>query len=193
MDKLKKHLQETWQRMEEMPAWNDDDKSIGDSLGGPFQFDVENYVIEKQYEEGDLQWIWFKRKADDTRGLYIIGEGKLLGEFVWYKNKKFGIYKTESAGLVPDLQGKGIALKAYKQFIDRYGGLMSDSTLTGESGSKGSFQLWQRLGKEYPYRYILDKSSDPVSFEPVEAFTREMMGDDEESEWTHFVVSKTEL
>jgi hypothetical protein len=74
--------------------------------------------------------------------------------------------------------------------IDKYmHTLCSDATLTGETGGKGSFDLWVKLGKKYPFKYVYNSDPSSRKLTPVEGFTRDMM----EYDFERFVVSDTDL
>jgi hypothetical protein len=70
--------------------------------------------------------------------------------------------------------------------IDQVGGLVSDKSLTGEEG-RGSFQMWQKLAKEYnPYFLRWNSNKNVYETIPVKEFSREMMTSSDEN----FMVSK---
>jgi hypothetical protein len=76
----------------------------------------------------------------------------------------------------------------YAMMIDNIGGLVSDESLTGETGS-GSFQMWQKLAKKYnPYFLKWSNTHNRYNIMPVKEFNKEMMEPGSSDE--HFMVSK---
>ena len=192
-DKTLNALKESWNQLVEMPAWNDGDKNISSYLGSRSINDVvrsksesDDKVIEK-FQFKDYVILVFTSKYENFYDLYIFLNDKEVAAFNWMKQGK-GFWKTVSAAVSAQHQGTGLAIKAYTHMIDKYfHTLMSDATLTGETGGKGSFDLWAKLGKIYPFKYIINKHSKNLT--PVNEFTRDMMGNDFE----YFVVSQVEL
>lgn len=80
-------------------------------------------------------------------------------------------------------RSKGYSYIFYKWLINRFGGIISDKSLTGEKGH-GSFQLWQKISKEYP-TYIW--KSKETTIIPIQGeITDKMMGNSKD----HFISSK---
>jgi GNAT superfamily N-acetyltransferase len=179
--------------MNEMPAWNDASKSLSDDISGVEP--VMNVIDSKerggfrtvdQFEIGEYV-VWVMSRSREKALCCVVGyKGKVhVGEFDWYLNP-FG-WTTESAVVHPSHQGRGIAFGVYKYMIERHmTTLYSDNHLTGEEG-KGSFDIWAKLGRTFPYKYVYDGIEDIA--EEVDGFTRDMMGDSDKL----FVVSTEDI
>jgi predicted DNA-binding protein YlxM (UPF0122 family) len=178
--------------LNEMPAWNDTNKSISKGLENNFEKvmsflergnfrKVEEVKVVKGYKalittrNADTFWVFI---FEDWLGREVVGE------FCWRKNNNG--WQTESAAVSEDHQGKGIAWSIYNYMIEKYFKVLySDTSLTGEDGY-GSFNIWVRLsGKYNAYLYSIPNKS----YTQVSRFTREMMGDSN----ILFVVSVDEL
>jgi GNAT superfamily N-acetyltransferase len=174
-------------KLQEMPEWNDDDKKIPSYIINTKNtfMDMRNDAGEKIIEKVNIngyQGLIFENKDQNNMIFALFDGDKQIAEFIWHKYIRR--WKTESAAVHKNYQGKGIAFKVYVYVIEKYiHTLHSDKTLTGETGGKGSFDLWVKLSKYFPYNYIYNRSSH--SFTKVDEFTRDMMGYDFES----FVVS----
>jgi GNAT superfamily N-acetyltransferase len=179
--------------MNEMPAWNDASKSLSDDISGVEP--VMNVIDSKerggfrtvdQFEIGEYV-VWVMSRSREKALCCVVGyKGKVhVGEFDWYLNP-FG-WTTESAVVHPSHQGKGIAFGVYKYMIERHmTTLYSDNHLTGEEG-KGSFDIWAKLGRTFPHKYVYDSIDDIA--EEVDGFTRDMMGDSDKL----FIVSTEDI
>lgn len=194
MDKLASKKVESRKKfsdlMNEMPAWSDQDKAIASGIGKTHRMDIDARYKKKwkkieDWRDGDYQYRVYASDSGKSLNLHVIYEYHEIAVFNWYKETRF--WQTISAAVNINHQGKGIALKAYTHMIDKYmHTLSSDNTLTGETG-KGSFDLWAKLGKIYPYKYIYNENNDKLT--PVDGFNRDMMNYDNE----HFVVSQYEI
>ncbi len=177
--------------MVEMPAWNDASKSLSDEIGDVSLKDVLDaktdggFMTVDQFEFGDYV-CWVMKRHREKAICCVVGHGnKHIGEFDWYLNP-FG-WTTESAVVHPEYQGRGIAFYVYKYVIENHmKTLYSDNHLTGEVG-KGSFDVWAKLGRVFPYKYVYDSIEDIA--EEVDGFTRDMMGDEDKL----FVVSTEDI
>ena len=187
-----KTLKETFRRMEEMPAWNDSDKSLGDELGSyktdQVQFRKESgFELLEELNDAYNYLIW-QRRDTIAVDIFDVASDTHIGEFTWYDSPKLGGYITESVAVSKEHQGKGIGFNTYMYVINTYmHTLFSDTTLTGEEDEKGSFHLWQKLAKNFDYVYIYNLEAN--TFTPVERFEEEHMG----NENTRFVVSTEDL
>jgi GNAT superfamily N-acetyltransferase len=177
--------------MVEMPAWNDASKSLSDEIGDATLQDVldaktdSGFMTVDQFEFGDYVCWVMKRHREKAICCVVGHENKHIGEFDWYLNP-FG-WTTESAVVHPEYQGRGIAFYVYKYVIENHmKTLYSDNHLTGEVG-KGSFDVWAKLGRVFPYKYVYDSIEDIA--EEVDGFTRDMMGDEDKL----FVVSTEDI
>jgi GNAT superfamily N-acetyltransferase len=177
--------------MVEMPAWNDASKSLSDEIGDATLKDVLDtkthggFSTVDQFEFGEYI-CWVMKRHREKAICCVVGHGnKHIGEFDWYLNP-FG-WTTESAVVHPEYQGRGIAFYVYKYVIENHmKTLYSDNHLTGEVG-KGSFDVWAKLGRTFPYKYVYDSIEDIA--EEVDGFTRDMMGDSDKL----FVVSTEDI
>jgi hypothetical protein len=192
LDLKKAGIEET--QLNEMPAWNDRNKSIASNIDKDFDktFKWLKQGNFKQIEElkiikGYITLV-FSRNNDTFYVLVYenwLGR-EVAGEFVWGKNGK-NQWQTESAGVAEEHQGKGIAITVYDYMIEKYfKTLYSDSSLTGEEGY-GSFNIWNKLSRLINYAYLYDERSKTHT--PVKEFTRDMMGDAN----VLFVVSTEEI
>jgi hypothetical protein len=189
---MRDKLNEQWRKMVEMPVWNDDDKVISKYMGDKDIEKINDRYFQKAnvidgFNVQDLYAKVFQTKQSNGYNVHLFdGDGKEMCAFHWYKDGKKP-WTTTSATVADKYQGKGIAFFVYTYMIDKYmHTLSSDDTLTGENG-KGSFDLWVKLGKRYPYKYIYNNSSR--RYKRVEGFTRDMMGYEGES----FVVSQHQI
>jgi len=112
---------------------------------------------------------------DDIGGetIYITARIKdsdkpLVGELSLEKNKKFKYPLVLSVHIIPEARGKKIGSNFYDIAINRYGGLISDRTLSGADG-KGSFNIWQNLAKKYN-PYLLTTKQGKSQITPVKQF-----------------------
>ena len=202
-DKRLDLLKEAWGQLDEMPAWHDENKNLSRHMGKRHQKDVDAAYKGKKGKKLDDFWLDDKYNvrvykvesefpvAGETGGhldYHVMYDNHEVAAFHWMKTPTF--WTTMTAMVAPEHQGNGLAFKAYTFMIDKYmHALASDETLTGETG-KGSFDLWVKLGKTYPYKYLY-KSSNPPRLKQVKEFTRDMMGDDK-WQWA-FVVSQTKV
>jgi hypothetical protein len=179
------------EQLKETPVWDDTNKDISKSMGmrsisKVFQI-MNNSQLIKEFEFNGYKFLVFTNKAKGSLNIFILLDDIEIGEFSWYLTDN--MWQTVSASVADKHQGKGLAYKAYTFAIDNYlNTLMSDYSLTGETGGKGSFDLWVKLGKTYQFKYLHDIRK-PKNFQPVKEFTRDMMGDQN----IRFVVSKTNL
>ena len=177
----------------EMPAWNDGDKNIGNYMGKRHRMDVDSQYEKRgnkleDFFSDNYQIRVYSNKLENELNYYVIFEYHEVAAFNWIKDGKF--WKTVSAAVAPEHQGKGLAFKAYTHMIDKYmHTLSSDSTLTGETGGKGSFDLWVKLGKTYPFKYIYNREPSSRKLTKVDGFTRDMM----EYDFERFIVSDRDL
>jgi hypothetical protein len=179
--------------MTEMPAWNDANKSVADDLfyygderrqviGGRLKSKFESIDI---FKVGDFNCYSWKNSYGQCSVDVFDSDDNKVGEFTWANDG--GMWTTESVAVSHDNQGKGIGFGVYKYMIQNvFKTLYSDYSLTGEVG-KGSFDLWVKLGKVFPHKYIYNGEEDIA--EEVDGFTRDMMGDDN----IRFVVSMEDI
>jgi hypothetical protein len=178
--------------MNEMPAWNDGDKNISKYMGDRTrEWTMERYKgyeILEEFPIGDLSAIVFRNREQNMLNVHVMDTNdKEVGAFNWYKEGRKP-WATTSAAVAVAHQGKGMAYIVYTHMIDKYmHTLMSDQTLTGEKDGKGSFDLWVKLGKKYPFKYVYNSSSR--RYRQVQEFTRDMMDDEVE----RFVISQYEI
>lgn len=203
MDNLYNTLFESYQKMiidlqkksnnviNEMPAWNDAHKVISKDIGmslkklGLVRKEMQ-FIATDKFSVGNLKAIIWNRRSSENSTIIVdvVDDVKQIGEFIWYKED--GKWMTESAGVMEEYQGKGISFNVYVHMIENHmKALYSDTSLTGEEG-KGSFDLWVKLGRHFPYRYIYSINDDMI--EEVNEFNRDMMNDDN----TRFVVADEE-
>jgi len=187
-----KELRKFSDLMVEMPAWKDGDKVISKYMGDKDVQTIDDWYAGKanvidEFDVYDLHAKVFQTKQLNGYNVHLFDdEGRERAAFYWYKEGR-NPWATTSAAVEESYQGKGIAFAVYTYMIEKYmHTLMSDETLTGETG-KGSFDLWVKLGKRYPYKYIYNTSSR--RYRKVEGFTRDMMEDEVE----RFIVSEVEL
>lgn len=64
-------------------------------------------------------------------------------------NEKVPFPRMMAVAIKPIYRGKGYSKVLYDWVVDKFGGIISDESLTGEDGH-GSFNLWQYLSKKYP-------------------------------------------
>jgi hypothetical protein len=177
--------------LSEMPAWKDSDKDISAHMGTrDIQYVGDIHRRSSVIDEFDVSGLHakvFQSRELNKYDVHLFDDtGKEKASFHWYKDGKKP-WATTSAAVSSEYQGKGIAFTVYTYMIEKYmHTLMSDATLTGETG-KGSFDLWMKLGKKYPYKYIYNTSNYRRT--QVSDFTRDMMG----NEKNRFVVSEVEL
>lgn len=195
-DNRLKSLKESWNQLDEMPAWYDGHKDIARYIKG----NIDDYVSRKM--ENGFHEIEKDIPIRTSFAMNVYQRGKTLmaaiyldnsevvdhrayaGEFFWYNQD--GKWNTESVAVNSRYQGLGLAFATYVYMIENHmHTLYSDVTLTGEEG-KGSFDVWVKLGKYFNYKYIYNIEEDML--EAVDGFTREMMGDEN----IRFVVSVEE-
>lgn len=180
-------------KLEEMPVFQDDNLDFGDELEGYEKDDIigKRKSAKKSLEEifsfGEFEiYIWWQNK-NKSYYIDVFHEDDYVAEFIFYQNETAGWMQSETASVVEEWRGKGIAFKVYTYMIENYfKALMSGGELTGEL-SKGSFHLWQKLGNLYPHKYIYD--DDYETLKRVEEFTKNQMG----NESSYFVVSLEDL
>lgn len=147
---------------------------------------IDNGTTKNGYDFSVFSYIEDIYPTVETEVFDPKNDYKHIGSFKWFiREDKLG-YQTEVALVHPDYQGNKISTQIYTYMIDNhFETLFSDSTLTGDTG-KGSFQLWQKLGKMYnSYIYVEDKQK----LIEVDGFDRDDMLDAYES----FVVSTEKL
>jgi uncharacterized protein YeeX (DUF496 family) len=198
LDRRLNLLKEAWNQLDEMPDWNDGNKDISryikgevdeivkDKLERGYTIVEENVSIRNSFAATILSryngrtlcvLVYFDKKD-------AINNREFVGEFYWHHDA--GMWKTESVAVKEKYQGIGIAFNVYVYMIENYmQTLYSDTSLTGEVG-KGSFDIWVKLGKYFPFKYVYDEEGNML--EAVDGFTREMMGDEN----IRFVVSTKE-
>ena len=181
------------EKLEEMPVFDDGNLVFGDELEGYEKDDIigKRKSAKKSLEEifsfGEFEiYIWWQNK-NKSYYIDVFHEDDYVAEFIFYQNETAGWMQSETASVVGEWRGKGIAFKVYTYMIENYfKALMSGGELTGELG-KGSFHLWQKLGNLYPHKYIYD--DDYERLKRVEEFTKNQMG----NESSYFVVSLEDL
>lgn len=178
--------------MNEMPAWKDGDKKISDYMGERTRKYVDDMHLSRrgeileEFKVNGLPAVIYRNHEQNKLHVHIFVNDKEVAGFHWWKEGKKP-WATSSASVATEYQGKGIAYTVYTYMIDKYmHTLMSDETLTGETG-KGSFDIWVKLGKKYPFKYIYNTSSR--RYRQVQEFTRDMMDD----EVKRFVVSEYKI
>lgn len=172
----------------EAPLWNDQgvvskpqdyDWSEPDRMEREEQ--LKHFDRKNDVTIGDIVYTVYE---DDIGGetIYIVAREKdqnkpLIGELSLEKNKKFRYPYVLSVHIIPDSRGKGIGSNFYAVAVEKYGGLVSDRTLSGAEG-KGSFNIWQNLSKKYiPYLLITRQGKSQIK--PVKEFDpKVVMGDD---------------
>lgn len=97
----------------------------------------KNYIIETWSNNGEISEFVF----DKT--------GKLIGHLalIIIANKKPRYPEVSFVWVDKNNQGEGIGTELYEWAIKKFGGIISDLTLT--SGHKGSYSMWKRLGQKY--------------------------------------------
>jgi hypothetical protein len=169
----------------EMPAFNDSDGAgdISKRLDGV----VKSPEVVSRYGEKVENFPYLQdytcdvyRKKNHTLTILVWDRDSdvLVGKFIWGKNVVGNkpVWMTMTAAVQKTHQGKGIGAAMYNHAIWEYMGyLFSDETLTGGGNKSGSFQLWQKLGREFPYRYTLDVATGKL--EQIYSFELDMMGD----------------
>lgn len=99
-------------------------------------------------------------------------------------------FPTIDISLVKDqYQGGGMGSSMYDALMAKYGGLKSDTTLTGQEG-KGSFDIWEKLGDSYN-SYLYDE--DKKKIKAVPKFTRRMMVNKGRNAYIRFLVTLAPL
>ena len=172
----------------EAPLWNDQgvvskpqdyDWSLDDRTEREEQ--LKHFDRKNDVTIGDISYTVYE---DDIGGetIYITARKKdsnepLVGELSLEKNKNFRYPYVLSVHIIPEARGMGIGSNFYNVAVEKYGGLVSDRTLSGAEG-KGSFNIWQNLSKKYnPYLLITNQGKRQIK--PVKQFDPNVvMGDD---------------
>jgi len=187
----------------ETPIWNDDSKKLSkdDSIDNGIQnarMTAKTYgkkpVSVNKYGDFVIE-IWEYRlpavKNKTNVLVFCLNQNKTVGFIRAEKvdgdslTSKFPV--IELTVVKDEYQGKGIGKTMYKNLMDTYSGLISDTSLTGESGT-GSYDIWERMGGTYnAYLYFGDK------LKRVPKFNRNMLKKNNKNAETRFVVSKEEI
>jgi GNAT superfamily N-acetyltransferase len=175
--------------LNESPYWDDSNKNLSKLSDLTREKDELRYqnvqrhgslVSSKQFGDYTLE-LW---KNKNNRALFALKDGQIVGFLGAVRLEYFRFPKVISVYVYDEYQGKGIGKAMYDFMIDTVGGLVSDKSLTGEEG-KGSFQMWQKLAKDYN-PYFLRWKDNRYQTIPVKEFNREMMTSSDEN----FMVSK---
>jgi len=103
----------------------------------------------------------------DTPFFYVVlHAGKRPIGYVYIRQDEKQRLRVIESWVDPDHQGKGLIYPAYQHFIDKYGSLSSDVSV-----SKGALKVWHKLADIYNNCFILDLTHNyimPVSkWDPV--------------------------
>lgn len=168
----------------ETPIWNDDRET---STPADYVWTLEDR-IEK---EKDLKHYKFHNKIEKDNYSYSIYSNEdtiiiaahlkdknepLIGELVFDRSSKYPFPNVVSAHILKEFRGIGIATDVYEIALKRFGGIVSDTSLSGFNG-KGSFNIWAKLSKDY-IPYIASRQNKRTKLFRVKKFKREeVMGD----------------
>jgi hypothetical protein len=175
----------------ESPIWDEKHREMGkfitdDGLDYSIQSTKESSFFKKRFRIGEYT-IELREGPDNHRKTihaFLYFQKKPIGELIAQQNPNDKFPVIGSIWLKEEHKGKGIGLATYKALVETYGGLISDSGLTGQNDLKGSFGLWRKLGQFYN-KYIIRKGQ----IEKVNDFSTEYMNDKE----LFFMVSKKVL
>jgi hypothetical protein len=173
----------------EAPIWNDDRETTSPSqyetVPGAGWTPEERAEREKELQHYDKtatidggDYIYSVYENEDT--IFVVARVKnskepLVGEIFLDKDKKYPYPVVQSVFNIEAHRGKGIGNKFYSIIVDRFGGVISDRSLSGAEG-KGSFQLWQKLAQQYP-AYLLMSDKGKVTKQKVKEFDpKQVMG-----------------
>lgn len=166
----------------EAPQFHDQDKNLGD--------DEENYeepigfkVISKTpVKIGNGTGSVILYQANDLPAYKALAlnmpSGQTVGamRFDAPKDSDLPFPTITFSSIKKEFRGQGLSKILYDYVINKYKGVISDATLTGEVGN-GSFQVWQSLAKRYK-TYLINSMTGKVW--PVDGFGKHAMGDHEE-------------
>lgn len=189
----------------ETPIWHDDSKEL--SKDDAIHAGIDNARTNAKYygkkplfakKNGDFAievWEYVLPASPKKKNVLVFClmknnyiAGYIRGEIVTSNQGITSRLPTVEISVVKDeFQGKGLGKSMYEALMSAYGGIISDKTLTGETGA-GSFNIWERLGNKY-HSYILYKGQ----LTPVQGFHREDMEDNDDNADKRFVVSKDEI
>lgn len=192
------------EKIVESPVWDDNNKSMGKKNAFNLKLSTKAYLAAKvestlvqTVEKNEYIFeLWLDKKYKISGSVFIKYKDEIVGQVDFF-GKNIPIIQT--AYVFEEHQKKGLSTFAYMQLIEHFGILMSGESLTGESGSGGSFNIWKNLSTIYNC-YVLsrtwnqDANKYDKSLKRVEKITRDMMsysyGD---TTTTKFIVSKKPL
>lgn len=154
-------------------------KPLMSKKAGDFTIQVWEYVLPASPQKKNI--LVFCITPDNKVAGYIRGE-------IFSKIHPSDKFPTVEISVVKDnFQGQGLGKSMYEALMSQFGGIISDTTLSGEEGH-GSFNIWERLGNKY-HAYILfnDKLKE------VPKFHREDLEDADDNSSKRFVVSRDSI
>lgn len=170
-------------KINETPVYNDVNKSLG--LKDKDTKDIEYKTLNDYFKKGKLlkkekigELTFYLFSFDsDFMSAYILTETKKIISHVSMFNKSGYPFPVVSYSFTrEESRGKGLGLQLYEWAINHFGGLVSDTSLTGSDG-KGSTKIWEKLSRKY-YAYLVsyDSKSKIFDHEDIEEITPKYMG-----------------
>lgn len=172
----------------ETPQFNDKDKALGDN---PENFEapshstlVGTYPVKMGNGTGSISLYQFKSNKASKAITLDTPDAQTVGNMFFDAptDSDVPFPTVVFTAIRSDQRGKGFSKILYDFVINKYKGLISDATLTGEFGP-GSFQTWESLGKKYK-PYMINTMNGEAK--PVAGFDKKMMGNHAE----RFMVSQ---
>lgn len=144
------------------------------------EIELKNYknVSSKQVTDKDGN-VFSVVLYDNEDGLIAAARNNpgepLIGEVIAEKHtdRKYPFPTVGSSHILSNFRGSGLGTELYKIIIDKFGGIISDTKLSGKA-KKGSFQFWQKLPKHYN-SYIITRSKGKNEIRKVNEFTENDM------------------
>lgn len=166
----------------EAPMWNDDRETTPpdryETVPGAGWTPNERLEREKELQHYDKtgvidagNYVYTTYENEDT--IFVVARVKnskepLVGEIFLDKDSKYPFPVVQSVFNIEARRGKGIGEKFYDIIVNKFGGVISDKSLSGSTG-KGSFQLWQKLANKYP-AYMIATNKGKLTTQPVKQF-----------------------
>ena len=183
--------------MNEMPAFNDKNASLGKKDGqgaitvDRYEHTKKVFKLDKVLKVGQFNYEIYKKEG--LCRIFIKELAELVGfmgvqvDSIELNGNSIEAAQVVSVYIFEEYQGKGLGFDLYKILLNEYGTIMSDISLTGSNGG-GSFHMWEKVSELEGisvYTYDID---DRVLVR-VNKIERGMMG----SEGVRFIASYKDL
>jgi len=128
------------------------------------------------FKQNDLKVYW--KQADENRIIeeeycFLIVKNKLVSvvEFWFHETNNLKFPKIKNSTTLKKFRGLGYATLIYSIMFEKFGGLISDVTLNGNTKKpNGSYGLWLKLLKKHKHFILDERENKYIKYSKHSAF-----------------------